>query len=77
MRQICFILVGLQAVLKFSVGIKSFGLNKKLPWDKFVKQKVIFCKIFYSKRIFLELQHIVDDFVDFLELSMFINAFIP
>ena len=77
MRQICFILVGLQAVLKFSVGIKSFGLNKKLPWDKFVKQKVIFCKIFYSKRFFLELQHIVDDFVDFLELSMFINAFIP
>ena len=28
-------------------------------------------------RIFFELRYLVDDLIDFLELSMFINAFLP
>ena len=43
--------------------------------------KIFFKKMsrdqFCSMRNFLELQCLVDDFVDFLELSMFINASLP
>ena len=45
-----------------------------MPRDKFVKNKGICCKIFCNMQNLLELQCLVDDLVDFLELSMFINA---
>ena len=38
-------------------------------------QKGTFCKIFRSKQNFLELQCLIDDLVNILELSMFINTF--
>ena len=42
-----------------------------------MKQKRPFRKIFRSMRNFLEFQCLVDDLVDFLELSMFITASFP
>ena len=39
-----------------------------------MKKKKIFYKIFCSIHIFLELPRLVDDLVDFLGLSVFINA---
>ena len=42
-----------------------------MPWNKFVKKKRTFKKLFCSMRNFLELQFFVDDLADFLEcLSM-------
>ena len=38
------------------------------------RKKIAFCQAFHSLQILLELQCLVDDLVDFLELSMFINA---
>ena len=40
-----------------------------------MKEKRPFCKTFHSMQNFLESQHLVDDLVDFLELSMFINIY--
>ena len=39
----------------------------------------IYCntKLVFRMRIFFELRYLVDDLIDFLELSMFINAFLP
>ena len=39
----------------------------------------IYCntKLVFRMRIFFELRCLVDDLIDFLELSMFINAFLP
>ena len=45
----------------------------ELSWDKFVKNETTLCKTFSSMTIFLNLC-LVDNFIDFLELSMFINA---
>ena len=42
-----------------------------------MKQKGTFRKIFQSIRNFLELQCLVDDLVELLELSIFINASLP
>ena len=41
-----------------------------------MRKRRTFHKIFYSMRNFLELQYLVDNLVDFLELLMFINAYI-
>ena len=54
----------------------NFGQYKKLPWDKFVRWKRTFRKLFRNMEYFWELQRLVDDLVDFLELLMFINAYI-
>ena len=59
--------VGVQSVLKFFFSIKN-------ALDKYIKKKITFCKIFRSLRRFLELRCLVADSVDFLKLSMFINA---
>ena len=40
------------------------------------KKKRIFRKTFHCIQIFLELQRSVDDLVKFLELSMFMDAFL-
>ena len=50
----CFSSVGEQAVWRTLYGMKNFGHYKKLPWDKFVKEKRTFCKIFCNIQI---LQH--------------------
>ena len=42
-----------------------------------MKKKVTFSKIFPSMQNFLRVQYLIDDLVDFLELSMFINASLP
>ena len=52
--------------------MKNLWQYKKLPLDKFVEKKRIFCKTFCSKQNFSELQCLVDNLVDFLELSMFL-----
>ena len=62
---------------RFLVSIENFGYNKKLTWDKFVEQKRTFWKIFRGMLGLLELQCSVDDLVDFLELSMFVNTSLP
>ena len=77
MQQALFVSGGAQAVLRFLVGIKNVGQYKKLPCDKFMKEKITFHKVFSSMQNFLELQCLIDDLVDFLELSMFINASLP
>ena len=41
-----------------------------------MRKKRAFRTIFRNMRKFLELQILVDDLVDFLELLMFINAYI-
>ena len=51
-------------VLRLLVSTKNSGQFKKLPWDKFVKNKIKFPKIFCIQ-IFLELQYLVDDLIDF------------
>ena len=51
--------------------------NKKLPWDKFVKKKRTLHKTFCSVQNVLELPYLVDNLVDFLELSVFVNASLP
>ena len=48
-----------------------------MPWYKFGKKRRTFRKTFHSMYIFLELQVLVDDLVDFLELSVFTNASLP
>ena len=73
MQQVLFHLFRARAVL---VSIKNFGQYKNLPWDKFVRKKITFCKIFHNMQNFLELQRLFDHLVDFLELLMFINAYI-
>ena len=45
-----------------------------MPLDKFVKKKRTFCKTFHSTQNVLELQCLVDNLVDLLELSMFIDV---
>ena len=67
--------IGAWAVLRLLVSIKNFQQYKKLPWDKFVRKKRTFHKIFRSMWNFLELQCLVDDLDDFLELLMFIDAY--
>ena len=58
-------------------GIRILSQYKKLlPWDKFVKKKRTFSKTFCTMQFFSELS-LVDDSVDFLELSEFINATLP
>ena len=69
--------VRIQSVLRYLVSIANVGQNKKLPEDEFMKQKGTFRKIFHSIRNFLELQCLVDDLVELLELSIFINASLP
>ena len=76
-NRIRFNSVGVQTILRFLVSIKSFRHNKKLTFDLFAEQKTKFQKIFRGMRDFLELQCLVDDLVDFLELSMFIDAYLP
>ena len=44
---------------------------------KILTKKRVFRKIFFSILIFLELQCLVDDLVNFSELPMFINASLP
>ena len=56
--------VALWAVLRFLVSIKKFRWYIKFPWEKFMKKKRTFCKIFCSMWIFLELQGLFDDLVD-------------
>ena len=68
-----FISLEARAVLRLLVSIKILRQYKKLPWDKFVRKKRTFRKIFCSMQNFLELQCSADDLVDFLELLMFIN----
>ena len=46
-----------------------------MSWDKIVKKRT-FRKTFCSSQNVLELQCPVDDLLDFLELSMFINAYL-
>ena len=41
-----------------------------------MRKRRTFHKIFHSMQNFLELQYLVDNLVDFLELLMFINAYI-
>ena len=60
----CFISVGVRAVLRFLVSIKKLGQYKKFPWDKFVKKKRTFRKIFHGMWNFLELQCLVDELND-------------
>ena len=60
----CFISVGVQTVLRILAIIKNLEQYNKSPLGKFVKKKNS-CKIFCSKLIFLELQCLVDDLVDF------------
>ena len=69
-----FIPVGVRTVLRILVGIKNLWQYKKLPLDKFVKKKRTFCKTFHSTQNVLELQCLVDNLVDLLELSMFIDV---
>ena len=57
--------------------MKNLGLYKKIPWDKFEKKKEIFAKHFPVREIFLKLQCLADDLVDFLEFSMFNNVSLP
>ena len=45
-----------------------------MPSYKYVKEKETSSKVFRSKQNFLELKCLVDDLVDFLELSTFINT---
>ena len=71
-NRICFIPVGVRKVIRILVGMKNLWQYKKLPLDKFVEKKRIFCKTFCSKQNFSELQCLVDNLVDFLELSMFL-----
>ena len=68
--------VGVWAALRVLVG-KNFRQNKKSAWDKFVKKKRTLHKTFCSMQNFLELQCLIDDLVDFLELSVFVNASLP
>ena len=42
-----------------------------------MKKKEHFAKHFAVRKIFLELQCLADDLVDFLELSMFIKVSLP
>ena len=56
-----------QEILRLLISTKNSGQFKKLPWDKFAKKKIKFHKIFCSIQIFLELQYLVDDLIDFLE----------
>ena len=62
--------------MRFFLSIKNFGQYKKLPLDKF-EEKRTFSKIFCTMQISLKLQCLVDELVDSLELSMFINASLP
>ena len=62
--------------LRLVVDIKNFQDYIKLPWDKFVGKKRPFRKIFYRMPNILQLQCLDDDLVIFLELLMFINAYI-
>ena len=48
-----------------------------MPLDKFVKYKRTLCEKFCSVQTFLELQCLIDDVVDFLELTIFINVSLP
>ena len=73
----CFISVGVQTVLRILAIIKNLEQYNKSPLGKFVKKKKNSCKIFCSKLIFLELQCLVDDLVDFWELSIVINVSLP
>ena len=57
-----------------SFSIKDLVQNEKLPWDKFVKKKRTLHKTFCSVQNVLELPCLVDNLVDFLELSVFANA---
>ena len=41
------------------------------------RKKIAFCQAFHSLQILLGLQCLVDDLVDFLEISMFIHASLP
>ena len=45
-NRFCFSSVGVRAIRRIVVGIKSFGQYKKLAWDKFVKEKRKFAKYF-------------------------------
>ena len=62
-NRVCFISVGVRAVLRFLVSIKKLKQYKKLPWDKFVKKKNL--QTLSSMQNFLEIQCLVDDSVDF------------
>ena len=66
----------MRAIVRFLASIKNLEQYKRLSSDKFEKKR-IFRKTFCSGRNFLELKYLVDDLVDFLELSMFINASLP
>ena len=57
-----------------AVGIKNLWQNEKLLCDKFVKKKRKFCKTFHGTQNFSELRCLLDNLVDFLELSMFVNV---
>ena len=50
-----FISVGVWAVLKLLVVIKSLRQDKKLPLNKFLKKKRVFHKIFHNMQKFSEL----------------------
>ena len=48
----CFISVGIRAVIRILVSINNLGQYKKLPWGKFMKKKITFCKTFRCTGIF-------------------------
>lgn len=71
----CFISVRVQAVLRF-LDITNIWQYKKLPWEKFLKKKKrTFRKILCCMQKSLEPQNL-DGEVHFLELSIYINAFL-
>ena len=64
--------INIQLVLKTLDNINNYleiNLQRKI--------KRTFRQTFRSMRTFLELQCLVEDLVDFLELSMFINGSLP
>ena len=74
MKQVLFHFSRSTGITEFLISIKNLWQYKKLPWDKFVKKKITFCKIFHGTQFFLELQNLADDLVHFSELSMFLNV---
>ena len=63
---------GVQAILRNLVSMRNFGRNKKLTISE--AENIILQNISRNMQNFLESHCLVDDLVDFLNLSMFINT---
>ena len=68
--------VGVWAALRVLVEKTSGKIKNQLEINLWRKKRILH-KTFCSMQNFLELQCLIDDLVDFLELSVFVNASLP